>query len=132
MGNYLNLLKLHGMANNDMPMLKSVRKKLLKNGYVKDLNRSTHEEEFWVDCVSNGRDIWYKYNNEEFVENLEVLTTSIRDTHRTMTVDELLTMINESNTSPKAEYTSNDVDRFGYCTANISQAIKHSRLGRTR
>ena len=115
-----------------MPLVKNIEKKLLKNGYVKDLNRSKEKEEYWVDCISNGRDIWYKCNSEGFAEDLEVLTTSIRDTHKTMSLDELLTVINESNTTPKGEYTSVDVDRFGYRTSNITLAIEHSRLGRLK
>jgi hypothetical protein len=124
-----------------MPKLKNVRRKLMRNGFVKDKTRSEDPEifpdsyshtskqrslpgqDFWVDCVENGRDIWFEYHKDEFVWNIEVLSSGIRDVYRDLSLSELLEL------SKAGEMTgSQQVDRFGYVTSSIIKAIRYSRL----
>jgi hypothetical protein len=123
-----------------MPKLKNVRTKLIRNGFVKDKIRSIEPEvfpnshprpskarslpgqDFWVDCIENGRDIWFEYHKDNFVLNIEVLSSGIRDVYRNMSLRE---MIEKSQTGELS--TSQQVDRFGYVTSSIIKAIRCSR-----
>lgn len=113
----------------------------MRNGFVKDKTRSFEPEvfpdshshtskqrslpgqDFWVDCVENGRDIWFEYHKDEFVWNIEVLSSGIRDVYRNLSLPELI-----ETARAGALTDSQQVDRFGYVTSSIIKAIRRSRL----
>lgn len=56
-----------------MPYRINVKRKLTKHGYVQDITKSDDKWDYWTDCVENGRDIRYDWDDNEWVTQISIL-----------------------------------------------------------